>query len=130
MGLQRRAIVVPTLVGTLVGVLVGACAPPAHLPAAAVTPRELCEAVEETRENVRYLPGVRLPDGLRCTHDLGAALSGAKWVVFAVPSHAMRAVARSAADHLRSAAPVCVSASRARCCRRGRRGRKIEAAEK
>ena len=74
--------------------------------------RELCDAVERARENVRYLPGVRLPDRLRCTHDLGAALEGAKWVVFAVPSHAMRAVAREASPHVRAGAPVCVSATK------------------
>jgi glycerol-3-phosphate dehydrogenase (NAD(P)+) len=74
--------------------------------------RELCDAIELGRENARYLPGVALPSGLRCTHDLGAALDGAKWVVFAVPSHAMRAVARAASGHLRDGAPVCVSATK------------------
>jgi glycerol-3-phosphate dehydrogenase (NAD(P)+) len=74
--------------------------------------RELCDAVERARENVRYLPGVRLPDRLLCTHDLGTALEGAKWVVFAVPSHAMREVAHAAAARVRSGAPVCVSATK------------------
>ena len=38
---------------------------------------DLCEAVNASRENARYLPGARLPANLACTDDLGAALDGA-----------------------------------------------------
>jgi glycerol-3-phosphate dehydrogenase (NAD(P)+) len=80
--------------------------------------RDLCEAVNATRENARYLPGAMLPETLACTDDLSAALTTAGMVVFAVPSHAMRAVARDAApyvqrDMAKDAPPViCVSATK------------------
>ena len=49
-------------------------------------------AIEETRENAGYLPGVRLPkENLRVTTDLSAALA-ADAVFLAVPSFGMDAV--------------------------------------
>jgi glycerol-3-phosphate dehydrogenase (NAD(P)+) len=62
--------------------------------------RDLCEAVNATRENARYLPGALLPDNVACTDDLPASLHGAEMVVFVVPSHATREVARAAAPHV------------------------------
>jgi glycerol-3-phosphate dehydrogenase (NAD(P)+) len=73
--------------------------------------RELSDAINATRENTRYLPGIALPKNLSCTDDLGAALHGAKMVVFVVPSHSMREVARNAAPHLRRGVPI-VSATK------------------
>jgi glycerol-3-phosphate dehydrogenase (NAD(P)+) len=73
--------------------------------------RELCEAIDASRENIRYLPGAKLPPNLTCTDDLGAAMAGAETVVFVVPSHATRDVARAAAPHLRGDALV-VSATK------------------
>jgi glycerol-3-phosphate dehydrogenase (NAD(P)+) len=73
--------------------------------------RELCEAIDASRENVRYLPGVKLPPNLTCTDDLAAAMTGAEMVVFVVPSHATRDVARAAAAHLQESALV-VSATK------------------
>ncbi len=52
--------------------------------------------MRETRENERYLPGVRIPDGLLVTSSLAEALRDA-WIVFmAVPSHGFRDVLISA----------------------------------
>jgi glycerol-3-phosphate dehydrogenase (NAD(P)+) len=62
--------------------------------------RDLCDAVNEAGENARYLPGARLPRNLQAGHDLGAAIDGADLVVFVVPSHATREVARAAAPHV------------------------------
>ncbi len=73
--------------------------------------RELSEAIAAARENARYLPGIALPSSLSCTHDLAAALEGAAMVVFVVPSHAMREVARQAAPHIRHGVPI-VSATK------------------
>jgi len=61
---------------------------------------DLCEAINAAGENARYLPGARLPPNLRAAHDLGAALDGAGLVVFVVPSHATREVARAAAPYV------------------------------
>ncbi len=73
--------------------------------------RDLCEAIAATGENARYLPDVKLPPNLMCTHDLSAAVDGAKTVVFVVPSHATREVARAAGPHLRDGTLV-VSATK------------------
>jgi glycerol-3-phosphate dehydrogenase (NAD(P)+) len=51
---------------------------------------ELARAVNSSHENPDYLPGVRLPDSLRATSDVRAAVEGADFVVFAVPSQTLR----------------------------------------
>lgn len=51
----------------------------------------VAEAVSTTRENPRYLPGIRLPEALRATTDPSAALSEAELVVLAVPAQTLRA---------------------------------------
>jgi glycerol-3-phosphate dehydrogenase (NAD(P)+) len=68
--------------------------------------KELCEAVNATGENARYLPGVRLPPNVRCTVDLARALDEAMTVVFVVPSHATRDVARATAPYVHKTQPI------------------------
>jgi glycerol-3-phosphate dehydrogenase (NAD(P)+) len=48
---------------------------------------DLAEAINNRGENPDYLPGVRLPFGLRATTDLAEAISGATLIAMAVPSH-------------------------------------------
>ncbi len=48
--------------------------------------------VQETRENVDYLPGVRLSDNVRATHEL-TDCGGADVIVFVTPSMALREIA-------------------------------------
>jgi glycerol-3-phosphate dehydrogenase (NAD(P)+) len=55
-------------------------------------------ALQAARTNERYLPGVRLPDGVRVTNHLSTALRGAEFVVVATPSHTVREVARRARE--------------------------------
>jgi glycerol-3-phosphate dehydrogenase (NAD(P)+) len=62
--------------------------------------RELCDAVNASGENARYLPGAALPKNLACTDDLEVAIDGARMVVFVVPSHGTRDVARAAAPYV------------------------------
>ncbi len=57
----------------------------------------LTEILTTTRRNDAYLPGVVLPRGVTPESSLHAALAGARFVVFAVPSHGFRAVARATA---------------------------------
>jgi glycerol-3-phosphate dehydrogenase (NAD(P)+) len=45
-------------------------------------------AIDQRQENPRYLPGIPLPDTLRATTDLAAALHDADLVLVVVPSHA------------------------------------------
>jgi glycerol-3-phosphate dehydrogenase (NAD(P)+) len=51
---------------------------------------ELAAAIADTRENPDYLPGVRLPDGVRATADAAEALEDADVVVLSVPSQMLR----------------------------------------
>ncbi|MEO3977266.1 NAD(P)H-dependent glycerol-3-phosphate dehydrogenase [Streptomyces sp. CAU 1734] len=51
---------------------------------------ELAEAVNTTRTNPDYLPGIELPAGLRATTDPAEALRGADFAVLAVPSQTLR----------------------------------------
>ncbi|QPK84098.1 NAD(P)-dependent glycerol-3-phosphate dehydrogenase [Corynebacterium qintianiae] len=51
---------------------------------------ELASAINATRENADYLPGVALPAAVSSTPDPQLALEGADIVVFAVPSQTMR----------------------------------------
>jgi glycerol-3-phosphate dehydrogenase (NAD(P)+) len=57
----------------------------------------LVAAMAAGAANPRYLDDVRLPPGIVATSSLGVALDGAEFVVFAVPSHGLRAVIRAAA---------------------------------
>lgn len=52
------------------------------------------------RVNEDYLPGVRLGETIRPTVELEEALRGKELVIFAVPSHGLRAVAAAAAPYL------------------------------
>jgi glycerol-3-phosphate dehydrogenase (NAD(P)+) len=47
-------------------------------------------AIESTRQNARYLPGVELPPNLRATSDLEYAVRGADLILLVVPSHTIR----------------------------------------
>jgi glycerol-3-phosphate dehydrogenase (NAD(P)+) len=68
--------------------------------------RELCDAVNATSENARYLPGVELPSSIECTDDIAEALDGATTVIFVAPSHATREVAAAAAPYVHPEALV------------------------
>ncbi|PJI93253.1 NAD(P)H-dependent glycerol-3-phosphate dehydrogenase [Luteimicrobium subarcticum] len=51
---------------------------------------EIATEVAAHRTNERYLPGVRLPDGVSATTDAAEAVSGARLVVAAIPSQSAR----------------------------------------
>jgi len=53
--------------------------------------------IDREYENRRYLPGIALPDSLRATTDLAAALFHADLVLVAVPSHAFTGTLRALA---------------------------------
>ena len=72
---------------------------------------DLAEQINAARENTRYLPGAPLPTTLSATTDLARALEGADLVVFVVPSHSTREVARLAAPLMPHGAAV-VSATK------------------
>ncbi|MGH3358006.1 MAG: NAD(P)H-dependent glycerol-3-phosphate dehydrogenase [Nocardioidaceae bacterium] len=53
--------------------------------------QEVCDAINEKRENVEYLPGIELPGDIVASHDPARVLDGADLVVLAVPSQQLRA---------------------------------------
>ena len=67
--------------------------------------------VERTRENAKFLAGVRLPEGIRFTADHDEAGNGAEVVVIAVPSRFYREVLEGFRGRLPEGAP-CLSVSK------------------
>jgi len=56
--------------------------------------------IAATRENQRYLPGLRLDDGVRVSGELASVLAGAEVAVLAVPTTGLRSVATRCVPHL------------------------------
>lgn len=53
------------------------------------------EALRSERENRKFLPGIPIPDGIAVADDTESAVPDRDAVVFAVPSHVVRPVARA-----------------------------------
>ncbi len=52
-------------------------------------------AIQSSRQNARYLPGVELPPNLEATSDLAHAVRGSDLVLLVTPSHTIRETART-----------------------------------
>lgn len=61
---------------------------------------DLAEQMQQTRENPKYLPGVRLPEVIAIEVDLRRAVTEAEIVMLTVPSHVVRRLARAIAPFL------------------------------
>lgn len=70
----------------------------------------IARQIREEARNDRYLPGVRLAEGLEATTDMVDALEGSEVVISVVPSHVVREVMERAAPHLDR--PLLVSATK------------------
>lgn len=68
--------------------------------------RENIEAMKATRENRRYLPGLRIPDRVSFTTDPDAVFHGADLVVSAVPCQYVRGVWEKIAPYWPKGVPV------------------------
>ena len=68
--------------------------------------RAVVDAVNNARENPRYLPGFALHRELRATADIARAASGAEAVVMGVPSHGFRATLRQLRPHVGELTPI------------------------
>ncbi|KAA1423626.1 NAD(P)-dependent glycerol-3-phosphate dehydrogenase [Mumia zhuanghuii] len=62
--------------------------------------KEVCDAINQTRENPEYLPGILLPETIKASHDPAVVLADAEFVVLAVPSQQLRANLRDWARHI------------------------------
>src|SRR3954447_14934127 len=65
---------------------------------------EVCETINQRRENTDYLPGVELPTTVVATHDTEKALADADAAVFVVPSQTFRANLEQWAPYIPSSA--------------------------
>ena len=61
------------------------------------------------RENRKFLPGISLPDGVKVLPELEAALEGADFILFVVPSQAVREVAGRVRAVGCAGLPVCAA---------------------
>lgn len=72
--------------------------------------RSQVDAIAKARMNDKFLPGIPIPGPIVITGDLAQAVEKKDTVVFAVPSHAVRSVAKKARDAVAGEALViCVS---------------------
>ncbi len=55
------------------------------------------EEIRIKRESTRFLPGIRIPESIQVEGDINRALVDADLIVFVVPSHGVRSVARMVA---------------------------------
>ncbi len=49
---------------------------------------------EKDRENKEFLPGVKFPDTIYCSHDMAKCTDGAELIITAAPSPATRTTAK------------------------------------
>ncbi|MGF7057309.1 NAD(P)H-dependent glycerol-3-phosphate dehydrogenase [Brassicibacter mesophilus] len=57
--------------------------------------KKQCDDISYTRENVKYLPGVVIPNNISITNDISKAVYKKNVIVSAVPSHAVRDTMKS-----------------------------------
>jgi glycerol-3-phosphate dehydrogenase (NAD(P)+) len=62
---------------------------------------EVVESIRAQHENALFMPGVKLPQSIAVTNDLGEALEQAEIVLTAVPSHVCHSLYDRMLDHLR-----------------------------
>ncbi len=67
---------------------------------------QVAQAINERHENTKYLAGVTLPDNLHATTSLEEALRDVELVTLVVPSHALRALAKTLTTCLPEGVPV------------------------
>lgn len=68
--------------------------------------KEQVTKLNETRENLKYLPGVVLPGTLQATNDLEEAVHGCEKIILGVPSHAVRQICSDLKPLLRDSRTV------------------------
>ncbi len=58
--------------------------------------KNLAEELESERINETFLPGVKIPSNIKVTNSLEDAVSHGEYILFVVPSHVLRSVAKDA----------------------------------
>jgi len=70
---------------------------------------DVAESINGVHENRRFLTGFTLSSALRATTTYADALDGAELVVYATPSHLLRAILRAGAGRVREGAILTVA---------------------
>lgn len=52
--------------------------------------KEQCEEINRTRENEKYLPGVKLPENINVSLDIEKTIAGKDVILLAIPTHGIR----------------------------------------
>ena len=73
--------------------------------------KEEAEELARTREN-KFLPGIKLPDAIECSNDLGYVMDGCRYIVSAAPSKGVVASAERMAEHFDAENQVIISVSK------------------
>ncbi len=63
--------------------------------------QEETDRLNRDRENTEFLPGVKFPENITCTHDIGECTDGAELIITAAPSPATRTTAKQLAPRVR-----------------------------
>ena len=71
---------------------------------------EVVDAINDSRENALFLPGVPLDPGIVATGDLAEAIDGAESILLVTPAQHTRAVAAELAPHLPESVPAVICA--------------------
>lgn len=61
--------------------------------------QEETDRLNRDRENKEFLPGIKFPDNITCSHDMAECVKNASLIVTAAPSPATRTTARQLAPH-------------------------------
>lgn len=69
-------------------------------------PEDSIQAINDNRENQRYLPGVHLPENIKASEDAAESLKDAEMVVLAVPAQAMRQVLEEYKQYIPAGVPL------------------------
>ena len=70
------------------------------------TPRKLTEIINQHHENVKYLPGIKLPDNVIADPDLRSAVQDASLLVFVLPHQFLGRICPEMTSHRRGARAI------------------------
>ena len=63
--------------------------------------QEETDRLKKDRENKEFLPGVKFPDTIYCSHDMAKCTDGAELIITAAPSPATRTTAKQLSPHVK-----------------------------
>jgi glycerol-3-phosphate dehydrogenase (NAD+) len=63
--------------------------------------RKLTEVINETHENVKYLPGTKIPDNVIAVSDLGQSVKNADILIFVIPHQFVKQTCEQLKDKIK-----------------------------